>query len=118
MLTPGPLTTTESTRKAMLMDWGSWDSDLAAVAREVCDRLVDIAAPRRDDLRCVPIQVSGTCAVEAAVRTHVRPGGSVVVMVGCAYGCRLAEICRRRGRHPIVYETADVVGAPPAAVRS
>ena len=31
LLTPGPLTTTERTKRAMLRDWGSWDSSFIAV---------------------------------------------------------------------------------------
>lgn len=27
LLTPGPLTTSYRTRRAMMVDWGSWDSD-------------------------------------------------------------------------------------------
>ena len=100
----------------MLVDWGSWDPEFAAVTREVCDRLVEIASPRRNDLRCVPLQGSGTFAVEAAVRTLVRPGGSIIVLVNGAYGRRLAEICRRSGRRPIVHETAEDVAPDPADV--
>ncbi len=114
MLTPGPLTTSDVTRQAMLVDWGSWDPEFAAVTREVCDWITQIATTTRDDLRCVPLQGSGTFAVEAAVRTLVPAGGSIVVLVNGAYGRRLAEICRRSGRLPIVHETAEDVPPDPA----
>ena len=116
LLTPGPLTTTEVTRQAMLVDWGSWDPDFATVTREVCDQLVQIATPHKVDLRCVPLQGSGTFAVEAAVRTLVRRGDSIVVLVNGAYGRRLADLCRRSGRLPIVHETAEDVAPDPADV--
>lgn len=56
---PGPLTTTESNRRAMLMDWGSWDSDFAAFTREVCDRLVGIAVAHRDAVHCFSLRPGG-----------------------------------------------------------
>jgi 2-aminoethylphosphonate-pyruvate transaminase len=31
LLTPGPLTTTLTTKAAMLRDWGSWDASFNAV---------------------------------------------------------------------------------------
>ena len=34
LLTPGPLTTTERTKQAMLRDWGSWDASFNAVTAE------------------------------------------------------------------------------------
>ncbi|QTE30094.1 2-aminoethylphosphonate--pyruvate transaminase [Pengzhenrongella sicca] len=114
LLTPGPLTTSDATRRAMLTDWGSWDPDFAAVTREVCAELIAIASTERDDLRCVPLQGSGTFAVEAAVRTLVPPGGSIVVLVNGAYGRRMADLCRRAGRVAIVHETADDVAPDPA----
>ena len=39
LLTPGPLTTTLTTKAAMLRDWGSWDSNFNTVTREVRDKL-------------------------------------------------------------------------------
>lgn len=103
----------------MLVDWGSWDPDFGALTREVCDRITAIATidgGDGGDVRCVPLQGSGTFAVEAAVRTLVPVGGSVVVVVNGAYGRRLAEICRRSGRIPIVLETAEDVAPVPADV--
>ena len=40
LLTPGPLTTTERTRRAMLHDWGSWDSSFIALTAELRRQLL------------------------------------------------------------------------------
>ena len=40
LLTPGPLTTTERTKRAMLHDWGSWDASFIAVTAEIRKRLL------------------------------------------------------------------------------
>jgi 2-aminoethylphosphonate-pyruvate transaminase len=65
LLTPGPLTTAESTRLAMLHDWGSRDSAFIAMTERVRRRLAEIAGG--GDLVSVPLQGSGTFVVEAAL---------------------------------------------------
>ena len=43
LLTPGPLTTTDETKRAMLRDWGSRDTDFIALNRNMRGRLVALA---------------------------------------------------------------------------
>ncbi|MGQ9370747.1 2-aminoethylphosphonate--pyruvate transaminase [Azospirillum sp. ST 5-10] len=97
LLTPGPLTTTDSVKRAMLEDWGSWDGDFRALTAEVRRRLLAIAAAPEDRYACVPMQGSGTFAVEAALLTLAGGGGRVLIGVNGAYGQRMVEICRRAG---------------------
>ena len=63
LLTPGPLTTAESTKRAMLHDWGSRDAAFIDMTARVRRRLVEIAGG--GDLVAVPIQGSGTFAGSA-----------------------------------------------------
>ena len=46
LLTPGPLTTTARTKRAMLRDWGSWDSSFNAITAELRRQLLDDRARR------------------------------------------------------------------------
>ena len=69
LLTPGPLTTTERTKQAMLRDWGSWDASFIAVTAELRRQLLAIVHGE-DTHVVVPLQGSGTFSVEAAVATH------------------------------------------------
>ncbi|KAB1070289.1 2-aminoethylphosphonate--pyruvate transaminase [Methylobacterium planeticum] len=115
LLTPGPLTTSERTRAAMLTDWGSWDGSFNALTARVCDALVAIANGTGSHA-CVPLQGSGTFAVEAAIGTFVPRAGKVLVCVNGAYGKRLARICEALGRDHAVHETADDVPTTPDAV--
>ena len=90
LLTPGPLTTTERTKQAMLRDWGSWDASFIAVTAELRRQLLAIVHGE-DSHVVVPLQGSGTFSVEAAVATIVPRDGHVLVLDNGAY-------CKRHGQ--------------------
>jgi 2-aminoethylphosphonate-pyruvate transaminase len=97
LLTPGPLSTALRTKQAMLHDWGSWDADFNAITARVRDSLLRIAHGEATH-ECVPLQGSGTFAVEAAIGTLVPRGGHVLVPLNGAYCQRIAKICKILGR--------------------
>jgi 2-aminoethylphosphonate-pyruvate transaminase len=97
LLTPGPLTTSLATKQAMLRDWGSWDAAFNRITASVCRDLVDIVGGG-DEFTCVPLQGSGTFAVEAAIGTLVPRDGRVLVPNNGAYCARIVRICRYLGR--------------------
>ncbi|MBV9891473.1 MAG: 2-aminoethylphosphonate--pyruvate transaminase, partial [Rhizobacter sp.] len=84
LLTPGPLTTTERTKRAMLHDWGSWDAAFIAVTTEIREHLLSIVHGQGTHV-VVPLQGSGTFSVEAAVATVVPRDGHVLVLDNGAY---------------------------------
>lgn len=106
LLTPGPLTTSNRTRQAMMVDWGSWDDRFNALTASVCSQLLAILHGT-DSHHCVPLQGSGTFAVEAAIGTLVPRNGKVLVLINGAYGKRLAKICEVLGRDFSTFETAE-----------
>jgi len=106
LLTPGPLTTSARTRQAMLVDWGSWDERFNQLTASLCQQLLAIANGA-DSHHCVPLQGSGTFAVEAAIGTLVPREGKVLVLINGAYGKRLAKICEVLGRDFSTFETAE-----------
>ena len=106
LLTPGPLTTSIRTRQAMLVDWGSWDRDFNQLTASVCEQLLAIIDGSASH-HCVPLQGSGTFAVEAAIGTLVPRDGKVLVLINGAYGQRLAKICKVLGRSYSTFETAE-----------
>src|SRR5262249_8343916 len=115
LLTPGPLTTSLQTKAAMLRDWGSWDSNFNAVTAEVRDKLLAVIANDGAHV-CVPMQGSGTFAVEAAISTLVPRGGRVLVLINGAYGKRMARLASMMGRDVSVFETAEDVRTTPEDV--
>jgi len=114
LLTPGPLTTSDAVRRAMLRDWGSRDRAFIAMTARVRRRLSALAQAA-DSHVCVPVQGSGTFAVEAALGTLVPRDGKALICVNGAYGRRMAKICEVIGRALTVYETAE--DTPPDAAR-
>lgn len=103
LLTPGPLTTTSRTKQAMLRDWGSRDSDFIALTARIRDSITALCSGGSTHT-CVPIQGSGTFAVEAMLGTMVPSNGGVAIAVNGAYGRRIAEITRRLGRRAVIIE--------------
>src|SRR5947207_7966247 len=108
LLTPGPLTTSLQTKAAMLRDWGSWDSNFNAVTREVRDKLLRVVDLDGTHV-CVPMQGSGTFAVEAAVNTLVPRDGHILALINGAYGKRMAKLTEMMGRRLSTFEAADDV---------
>ncbi|MGH7124146.1 MAG: 2-aminoethylphosphonate--pyruvate transaminase [Stellaceae bacterium] len=117
LLTPGPLTTSAETKRAMLRDWGSRDTDFIALNRRVREELVALAGGVGTHI-AVPLQGSGTFAVEAMLGTFVPRAGKLLILANGAYGRRMVQMCRYSGRAHVVYETAeDVPPAPPEVGR-
>jgi 2-aminoethylphosphonate-pyruvate transaminase len=107
LLTPGPLTTSLRTRQSMLRDWGSWDVDFNTITARIRERLLDIVHGTGMH-ECVPMQGSGTFAVEAAIGTLVPKGsGHVLVPQNGAYCQRIARICRVLGRKLTTLDYAE-----------
>jgi 2-aminoethylphosphonate-pyruvate transaminase len=115
LLTPGPLTTSDRTRQAMLRDWGSWDSDFNKITARIRERVLDIVHGKGTH-ECVPMQGSGTFSVEAAIGTLVPRNGHVLVPSNGAYCQRLAKICRVLGRKVTTIDYTEDKQVQPADV--
>ena len=115
LLTPGPLTTSPTTKAAMQRDWGSRDTEFIALNARIRHCLTALAGAQ-DSHVCVPVQGSGTFAVEATVGTLLPRDGKMLVMVNGAYGQRIAKICKIIGRTCETIETPEDVPNDPHAL--
>src|SRR6185503_14764976 len=106
LLTPGPLTTSASVKQAMVHDWGSRDSEFLRVNRMVLDRIVELAGGEGSHV-AVPVQGSGTFAVEAMITSFVPKVGKLLVLINGAYGQRARKIAEIAGRAVATYETPE-----------
>ena len=106
LLTPGPLTTSMTTKEAMLHDWGSRDKkfiDLNSSIRESLVKLID----GEDNYQCVPMQGSGTFAVESMVSSLTSRNSKILILINGAYGQRMKKMCTYLNRDFIEYEVAE-----------
>ena len=115
LLTPGPLTTSAETKSAMLTDWGSWDGAFNELTASVCRDLTAIVDAQAEHV-CVPLQGSGTFAVEAALGTLVPRGGKVLVPDNGSYCKRIVRILKYLGREAIVLPHGEQEPADPARI--
>jgi len=106
LLTPGPLTTSLETKQAMLRDWGSWDASFNAITTSICKDVVEIVKGKGSHV-CVPLQGSGTFAVEAALANLVPRDGKVLVPNNGAYCMRIAKILKYLGREHSVIDLGE-----------
>ena len=115
LLTPGPLTTTLRTKLAMLRDWGSWDADFVALTAELRRALLAIVHGEGSHV-VVPLQGSGTFAVEAAVATVVPRDGHMLVLDNGAYCKRLGRLATLMGRRTTIMAQPEDQAVSPEAL--
>lgn len=115
LLTPGPLTTADTTKQAMLHDWGSRDQAFIDATQEIRDRIVEVAGGS-SEFTTVPMQGSGTFAVEAMIGTFLPRDGKLLIIVNGAYGHRMATICDYMNRAYVLSETPEDTPPDPSTI--
>lgn len=117
LLTPGPLSTSESVRQAMLQDWCTWDKDYnEGVVTVIREQLLKLAG-LDGEYTTVLLQGSGTYAVEATLSCAVRPQDKLLIVANGAYGKRMGDIARRHGLNHVLVSLKETVPVTPEAVR-
>ena len=93
LLTPGPLSTSQTVREAMLQDWCTWDKDYnEGIVTPIRKGLLAIAGLDEDEYTDVLLQGSGTYCVEATIGAAVKPTDKLLILANGAYGKRMAQI--------------------------
>lgn len=103
LLTPGPLTTSDTVKSAMLSDWCTWDEDYnQGVVQNIRRRLVELAT-KGAGYTSVLVQGSGTASVEAVLGSALAETDKLLIIDNGAYGARLLEIARcLKLRHRVI----------------
>lgn len=95
LLTPGPLSTSQTVREAMLQDWCTWDKDYnEGIVTPIRKGLLAISGLSEDEYTTVLLQGSGTYCVEATIGATVKSSDKLLILANGAYGERMAEIAR------------------------
>ncbi len=93
LFTPGPLTTSQLVKQAMLRDLGSRDTEFIAIVQEIRARLVALCA-EPNVYTTVLMQGSGTFGIEAVLSSIIPPDGKLLLLINGAYGERMRKIAR------------------------
>ncbi len=119
LFTPGPLTTSQTVKLAMLRDLGSRDETFLAAVREVRARLLALYdLSQAGGWEAVPLQGSGTYAVEAALSSLVPRGAKLLALVNGAYGERIVRMAAVHAIPCEVLRSREDTPVDPAAVRA
>lgn len=93
LLTPGPLTTTDTVKEAMMSDWCTWDEDYnIGIVEVIRKELVELASSRPEEYTAVLMQGSGSFCVEATLGSVIKADDHLLVAANGAYGKRMGVI--------------------------
>lgn len=115
LLTPGPLTTTETVKEAMQIDRCTWDEDYKNMTQEIRTGLLKFAHVDKSDYTTVLMQGSGTFGVESVLSGVISSTDKVLVLQNGAYSKRMVEMCDYHGIKYVVYEE-DYAHVPDPAI--
>ena len=103
LLTPGPLTTTETVKQEMLFDHCTWDDDYKQITLKIIDELLTLAHVDKKEYTAVLMQGSGTFGVESVITSVIGPTDCLLICANGAYGKRMAEIAEYAQINYILY---------------
>ena len=101
LLTPGPLTTSQTVKEAMLVDSCTWDDDYKKVTQSIRKDLLQIAGVGEDDYTAILMQGSGTFGIEAMINTIIKVDEKSLILVNGAYGQRIVDIAIKQNKKVI-----------------
>lgn len=104
LLTPGPLTTSETVKQEMLFDHCTWDNDYKIITQEIRAKLLNIANLSNQYFTCVLMQGSGSFGVESVLTSIPKKDEKVLIVTNGVYGKRMVEIVQHADIPYIVYE--------------
>lgn len=99
LLTPGPLTTTDTVKKEMLFDHCTWDDDYKKITTKIRGELLKLAHVSEPEYTAVLMQGSGTFGVESVLTSSVGENDCLLILANGSYGKRMAEIAEHAGLH-------------------
>ena len=98
LLTPGPLTTTDTVKQKMLEDRCTWDSDYKQLTQDIRHRLLKVAEVSEGNYTAVLQQGSGSFVVESVLQTVLGKDDHVLIISNGAYGNRMIDMAKAIGK--------------------
>ena len=93
LLTPGPLTTTDTVKSEMMVDRCTWDDDYKNITQDIRRKLLELAQVSEEEYTVVLMQGSGTFGVESVLSSVIGDNEKVLICSNGAYGKRMTQIC-------------------------
>lgn len=113
LLTPGPLTTTETVKKEMMFDHCTWDDDYKNITLKIRSQLLELAQVSQEEYTVVLMQGSGTFGVESVLTSVIGEDEKLLIIANGAYGERMEDIAKHsRVPYTIYHEVYDQVPNP------
>ena len=110
LLTPGPLTTTDTVKKEMLFDHCTWDDDYKKITQDIRKGLLRLAHAGEEDYTVILMQGSGTFGVESVLTSSVGKDDKLLIVANGAYGERMEDIAKHAGlAYEIYHQDYDKV---------
>lgn len=103
LLTPGPLTTTDTVKKEMMFDHCTWDDDYKQITQRIRRNLLKLAHASEENYTAVLMQGSGTFGVESVLSSVVGAKDKLLIISNGAYGERMADIAEHNGIQYTLY---------------
>jgi len=113
LLTPGPVSISQSTKLVMLKDRASGGVEFQADLKFAREYMVGLVGGQ-GAYTAIPLQGSATYANEAVIAALVPPGGKLLIHANGVYGDRLIEICVHTGKAHAVLRTPPFTPATAA----
>lgn len=104
LLTPGPLTTTDTVKKEMLFDHCTWDDDYKQITLSIREKLLKLAHVSEPEYTVVLMQGSGTFGVESVLTSVIGENDKLLIAANGAYGERMGDIAEHAGIPYLMYE--------------
>lgn len=103
LLTPGPLTTTDTVKREMMADHCTWDDDYKQITQKIRAKLLELAHVSEKDYTVALMQGSGSFGVESILTSAVGEDDTLLIIANGAYGERMADIAEHAKLNYLVY---------------
>jgi 2-aminoethylphosphonate-pyruvate transaminase len=117
LLTPGPLTTSDTVREAMLQDWCTWDDDYNNLVQDLRTRLLRLAGSDTHEYTTALMQGSGSFVVESVIGSVIPRDGKLLVVSNGAYGDRMETIALMLRIPMLKYRESDASVPDPQKIK-
>ncbi len=107
LLTPGPLTTTDSVKQSMLRDYCTWDDEYKTLVEDLRAKLLQINNLDASVYTTVLMQGSGSFGVESVITSVLKDSDKLLVLGNGAYGRRIEEIAVKAGKQVSALHFSD-----------